>query len=108
WAGDSRAYRWRDGELRQLSVDHSQVQELVDAGLLPAEIAAGHPLSHIVTRAIGAGPVELGVIKEALCPGGRFLLCSDGLPNRVADADIAGELAAAAPRDAAERLLDRV
>ncbi len=108
WAGDSRAYRWRNGECRQLSVDHSHVQELVDAGLLPAEAAASHPQSHVVTQAVGGGRLEFGVLREALVAGDRFLLCSDGLTNMVSDADIAREIAAAPPRIAAERLLDRV
>jgi serine/threonine protein phosphatase PrpC len=108
WAGDSRAYRWRSGECRQLTVDHSHVQELVDAGLLPAEAAASHPQSHVVTQAIGGGRLEFGILREALVAGDRFLLCSDGLTNMVSDADIARDLAAASPRTAAERLLDRV
>src|SRR5438445_551992 len=53
WAGDSRLYRWRTGAFKQLTVDHSKVQEMVDAGLLPPEEMSGHPLSHIVTRSIG-------------------------------------------------------
>jgi len=108
WAGDSRAYRWRNGECLQLSVDHSHVQELVDAGLLPAEEAGSHPQSNVVTQAIGGGRLEFGVLREALAAGDRFLLCSDGLTNMVSDADIAREIAAAPPRLAAERLLDRV
>ncbi len=108
WAGDSRAYRWRDGGFRQLSLDHSHVQELVTGGLLRAEDAAGHPQSHIVTQAVGAGRPEFGIVRGTLRPGDRFLLCSDGLTNMVADADIAGAIAAAGPLIAAERLLDRV
>jgi serine/threonine protein phosphatase PrpC len=108
WAGDSRAYRWRNGEFGQLTVDHSHVQELVEAGLLRAEEAALHPQSHIVTQAIGAGRLEFGIRREALVAGDRFLLCSDGLTNMVGDRDIAREIAAAPPRIAAERLLDRV
>lgn len=108
WAGDSRAYRWRNGEFCRLSVDHSHVQELVTAGLLPAEDAALHPQSHIVTQAIGAGRLEFGIVREALVAGDRFLLCSDGLTNMLRDADIARAVAAAGPREAAERLLDQV
>lgn len=108
WAGDSRAYRWRNGELRRLTVDHSHVQELVEAGLLPAEEAAFHPQSHIVTQAIGAGRLEFGTLRQPLVAGDRFLLCSDGLTNMVGDGDIAGEIAAAPAPIAAERLLDRV
>ena len=108
WAGDSRLYRWRAGTLQQLTVDHSKVQEMVDAGLLRPEEMAGHPLSHIVTRSIGGGRLEFGMLRDALQPGDRFLLCSDGLTNMVADSEIARELGAATPGEAAERLLDLV
>ncbi len=108
WAGDSRVYRWRDNRFRQLTVDHSHVQELVDAGLLRTQDAALHPQSHIVTQAIGAGRLEFGIRRAALIPGDRFLLCSDGLTTMVGDAEIAREIAAAPPRIAAERLRDRV
>ena len=109
WAGDSRIYLWRDGELSRLTTDHSKVQEMVDAGLLPPEAAANHPHSNIVTRAIGGGRLEFGRLREPLEPGGRFLLCSDGLTNMVTDPEIARELSGAAvSADAARRLLDLV
>jgi serine/threonine protein phosphatase PrpC len=108
WVGDSRVYRWRNYNFQQLTVDHSRVQELVDAGLLPAEAAVRHPQSHIVTRAIGGGRLDFSIRREALIPGDRFLLCSDGLTNMLSDAEIAGEVATAPPRIAAERLRDYV
>lgn len=108
WAGDSRLYRWRGDQLSQLTVDHSQVREMVEAGLLRPEEAAGHPLSNIVTRAVGAGPAGVAVAREALLPGDRFLLCSDGLTNMVSDPEICREVTAASPRIAAERLRDLV
>ena len=108
WAGDSRLYQWRDGELHRLSSDHSRVQELVAAGLLAPEQAALHPEAHIVTQAIGAGRLTFGTRAGMIRPGDRFLLCSDGLTNLVADAEIAGQLAAAPPREAALRLRDLV
>ena len=109
WAGDSRLYCWRDGELRQLTTDHSHVRELVDAGLLASEAAASHPQANIVTCAIGGGRLEFGSIRDTLRAGDRFLLCSDGLTNMVADAEIARELAPpTAPAAAAEQLLDLV
>ncbi|HEX3863459.1 MAG TPA: protein phosphatase 2C domain-containing protein [Stellaceae bacterium] len=108
WAGDSRLYRWRAGEFRQVTTDHSQVQEMVEAGLLSAEEARTHPYSHIVTRAIGIGPIELGMIRIQFAAGDRFLLCSDGLTNIVSDNEIAAAIAAGAPRPAAEQLRDLV
>ena len=108
WAGDSRLYRWRAGAFKQLTVDHSKVQEMVDAGLLRPEEMAGHPLSHIVTRSIGGGHLEFGMLREKLQPDDRFLLCSDGLTNMVADAEIAEELAMSTPSEAARRLVDLV
>ena len=108
WAGDSRLYRRRGAGLRQLTVDHSQVQEMVEAGLLRPEEAAGHPLSHVVTRAVGTGPTEFATLRDALLSGDRLLLCSDGLTNMAADPEIARELASGSPQQAAERLRDLV
>ncbi len=108
WAGDSRVYRWREGELAQLSTDHSRIQEMIDAGLLKPEEAALHPEAHVVTRAIGAGRLHFGTRVGVLRPGDRFLLCTDGLTGMVADSEIAETLAAAPPREAAERLVEVV
>lgn len=80
WAGDSRAYRLRDGALTLLTHDHSLVQELVDAGLLTADAAERHPQSHVVTRALGVNDdPQLQTVSIDLMPGDRLLLCSDGL-----------------------------
>ncbi|HVC56761.1 MAG TPA: protein phosphatase 2C domain-containing protein [Stellaceae bacterium] len=107
WAGDSRIYQWRGGELRQLSTDHSRVQELIDAGQLAPEEAAGHPEAHVVTRAIGAGLLHFGQRVGVVRPGERFLLCTDGLTNAVAEADIVRTLGEAVePSAAAARLVD--
>jgi serine/threonine protein phosphatase PrpC len=108
WAGDSRCYQWRDGALRQLTVDHSLVQELIDAGVLHPEQAANHPHAHVVTRAVGAGELGFGTVCEALRAGDRFLLCSDGLTNMVGDDEIAHALAGVSPREITERLRDLV
>ncbi len=86
WAGDSRAYRARDGGIEQLSRDHSLVQELVDSGALPRAMADRHPQAHVITRALGAMP---GAVIERRAidvrPGDLFLLCSDGLTRGGAD-----------------------
>jgi serine/threonine protein phosphatase PrpC len=109
WAGDSRAYQLRDGDLHRLTADHTRVQELIDAGVLRPQEAAGHPEAHVVTQSIGGGRLAYGVRVGNIRPGDRFLLCSDGLTGMVADAEIAAELsAAAAPQEAAERLRDLV
>lgn len=84
WAGDSRLYQLREGELMQISRDHSQVQKLVDAGVLSEEEAESHPNSNVITRAVGGGPdLVLDVALFEIHPGDRFLLCSDGLYNEL-------------------------
>jgi len=105
--GDSRIYRFTDGELDQVSVDHSLVQELVDAGQLTAEQAADHPERNVITRALGGT-----VLAEAdyfLLPLGsaeRLLLCSDGISGMIDDQQIAAVLARCEdPRDAADQLV---
>ncbi len=93
WAGDSRAYLYRDGTLMQVSRDHTQVQSLIDRGLLAPEDAAGHPMSHVLARAIGVlAQTDLDVVRDALKPDDLFLLCSDGLYGLVSDAEIAERL----------------
>lgn len=80
WAGDSRLYRLRDGELEMLSRDHSLVAELVDAGDLTWDEAEFHPQSNVITRAVGVGTeLEIDKVRGDVMPGDRFLLCSDGL-----------------------------
>jgi serine/threonine protein phosphatase PrpC len=108
WSGDSRVYQLREGALTRLSTDHSRVQELIDARLLSPEEARRHPEAHIVTQAIGAGRLHFGTRVGMIRPGDRFLLCTDGLTNMVADDEIARGIAVASPQAAAERLLDVV
>jgi protein phosphatase/serine/threonine-protein phosphatase Stp1 len=76
WAGDSRAYMVRDGEMRQITKDHSLVQELVDSGTIAAEDAESHPHANIITRAVGADIDDLVLDKVSgrLQHGDRFLL----------------------------------
>lgn len=104
WAGDSRIYLLRRGELVQVTRDHSLVQELVDAGTITAEEAEGHPRANVITRAVGATEeLELDKVSNRLAPGDRFLLCSDGLNKTLSDAELAALLAP--PEPPADRLI---
>ena len=87
--GDSRAYLLHDGELRQVTDDHSLVEELVREGRLTADEAAVHPQRSIITRALGVdASVEVDVYPVELVPGDRLLLCSDGLTGMVPEDEI--------------------
>ena len=89
WAGDSRAYLYRHGELIQLTRDHSQVEELVRRGLLPADQVEGHPAANVITRAVGvADQLELDSEMFALAEDDTYLLCSDGLYRELDDGAI--------------------
>ena len=80
WAGDSRLYRLREGEIEMLTTDHSVVAALVESGQMTWDEAEHHPQSNAITRAVGVGDtVELDKIRGQIEPGDRFLLCSDGL-----------------------------
>lgn len=107
WAGDSRAYLYRNGMLRRLTRDHSMVQDLLDAGAISPAEAAVHPKANIITRAVGVQPsVDLDAECGAILPGDRFLLCSDGLSGSVSDRNIS-EIVRRAPLEwAAQSLVD--
>ena len=107
-AGDSRAYLFRDGQLDQVTTDHTLVQALVDAGMISADEARHHHRRHVVTNVLG-GPSE-GVFAEIhkleVRDGDVLVFCSDGLTEPVPDADIAPILAEHTdPHDAARTLL---
>jgi PPM family protein phosphatase len=87
--GDSRTYRFSQGKCEQISVDHSEVQELVDAGEITPEQAMVHPRRHVVTRALGTGDeTEADYWLLPVRDGDRILVCSDGLTGELADEDI--------------------
>ncbi|GAB3770911.1 protein phosphatase [Nocardioides ginsengisegetis] len=105
--GDSRIYRFNDGLLEQVSVDHSVVQELVEAGAITADDAATHPERHVITRALG-GPerVEADYFLFPLASVERLVLCSDGVTGMIEDDVIAAILGEVSdPRDAADRMV---
>lgn len=108
WAGDSRAYRQRDGTLEQLTVDHSQVQQLVGEGLLSAEEAEDHPRSNVITRAVGMmADIDFDTQILEAAVGDAFLLCSDGLYREVGADDIAKCLALENSENACDELIKR-
>lgn len=105
--GDSRLYRLSGGALELISRDHSEVQELVDEGVLSEEEARRSPRRNIVTRSIGVSR-ELLVDSWRLAPvaGDRYLLCTDGLTNELTDDEIAPLLGSGTVAEAAEALVD--
>ena len=95
WAGDSRAYLLRDNALITLTRDHTQVEDMVQRGLMTLEEAARHPMKHVLSRAVGVNAtVELDGIRDTFQPGDVLLLCSDGLSSVVPEQDIAAILGA--------------
>lgn len=105
--GDSRTYIVRNGELRQVTIDHSYVQELVSEGVISANDAHTHPRRNIVTRALG---IDSKVIVDSwtlpIVDRDRYLLCSDGLVDEVSNEEILATLMQHAdPQQAAERLV---
>ncbi|MBA2557099.1 MAG: Stp1/IreP family PP2C-type Ser/Thr phosphatase [Chloroflexi bacterium] len=106
--GDSRAYRYRAGELQQLTSDHTLVAHLVREGRLTPEEAAVDPNRNILSRALGVAPaVEVDLLSEELRPGDRFLLCSDGLTVMVSPEEIEKTLGDGGdPQGVAERLVN--
>lgn len=107
WAGDSRAYLLRDGQLAQITHDHSVTQELIDSGQLSAAEAASHPAANRITRAVGAQPHLLleetnGVLRD----GDTILLCSDGLTKEVDDDELASVLDNFDCEEASRELVD--
>jgi protein phosphatase len=96
--GDSRAYVFRDGELHQLTRDHTLVQSLVDLGRLTPEQAARHPCRHVLTHSLGGGDYryEGDFQRTTLAEGDQLLLCTDGLTEMVNHATLAAILGSAA------------
>ncbi|HET6966640.1 MAG TPA: protein phosphatase 2C domain-containing protein [Ornithinibacter sp.] len=87
--GDSRVYRLAEGRMSMVTRDHSEVRELIDAGVIDAAEAARHPLRNVITRSLGSDPAP-AVDTWVLPPtsGERFVICSDGLSNELDDQEI--------------------
>lgn len=93
--GDSRTYRLRNKTLKQLTRDHSLVQEQLDQGLITQEEARYHPMRNVILRAVGVHEtVALDILRGTRRPGDVFLLCSDGLTDMVEDATVLSALTA--------------
>lgn len=104
--GDSRVYLLRDGEFKQMTLDHSLVEQLVREGVLTEEEAKNHPMRNIITRAIGTDEsVEVDVVVEERRKGDLWLACSDGLHGLVDDRQMRDALRQYAPEKAADVLL---
>ena len=105
--GDSRSYRLRDGELQQLTRDHTYVAEQIAAGILTKQEAARHPQRGVLIRALGLGrDVEVDISRERLKVGDRLLLCSDGLNSMIDDDSIAELLGTGSANEAVWALIE--
>ncbi|MHA7209869.1 PP2C family protein-serine/threonine phosphatase [Arthrobacter sp. MDT1-65] len=105
--GDSRSYRLSGGTFGQVSVDHSEVQELVDTGRISEDQARTHPRRHVVTRALGTGDdAEADFWLLPVEEGDRILICSDGLSGEITDDDILAVLSSRPdPQEACDELI---
>jgi len=107
WAGDSRAYIFRDGKLKQLTVDHSEIQNLIDIGAISPEHANNHPASNIITRAVGAvHELHIDVGVEKTYDGDTFLLCTDGLYRDLDEKEITNLLVREDPETIGNELVE--
>jgi protein phosphatase len=107
--GDSRTYRMRNNTLKQLTKDHSLVQEQLDQGLITAEEARQHAMRNVILRAVGVNDtVALDILKGRHRPGDLFLLCSDGLTDMVAESDISSVLSSEKALDEKSEALIRL
>lgn len=110
WAGDSRAYCLRNCQLSRITQDHTQVEELVEEGVLLREDAENHPSSNVVTRAVGAmDQLYIDLDNYAIEPGDIYLLCSDGLNKELQEHEIEKILSKGkSARESGQLLLDEV
>ncbi|MFC0206655.1 PP2C family protein-serine/threonine phosphatase [Novosphingobium soli] len=108
WVGDSRAYLLRESRLYRLTRDHSQVQDLVDHGVIDEAAAATHPLRNVLTRAVGvARPLQMDAMADALQDDDLLLLCSDGLYGVIGEQEMEATLSALPFGRAAEAMVAR-
>jgi len=104
--GDSRVYRFSDGELARATIDHSEVEEMVLDGRITEDQARTHPSRNFITRSLGSDPapeVDIWVLPQSAEE--RFMICSDGLTTEVRDESIAATLSRCDPQAAADELV---
>lgn len=107
WAGDSRLYRLRDGILRQITTDHSQVELYVEQGIISREEALVHPHGNMITRAVGAAEqLFLDMDIQEMASNDRYLLCSDGLTKHIQDPEIQDLLREGNSEEVCKTLID--
>ncbi|HMA46201.1 MAG TPA: PP2C family serine/threonine-protein phosphatase, partial [Frankiaceae bacterium] len=104
--GDSRAYLLRDGELSQVTHDHTLVQDLVDQGRITPEQATTHPQRSLLMRALDGREVEPDLSIREARRGDRYLLCTDGLSGVVSEDTILAALLLPKPQEAVDRLVE--
>jgi protein phosphatase len=107
--GDSRAYVLRNGDLFQLTEDHSLVGEMVRSGILSTEDAQSHPKRNVITRSLGTHQdlaPDFPSTPYTVADGDVFLLCSDGLTSMVPDEDVRRIVDSYEPADACQALVD--
>lgn len=106
WSGDSRIYLLRGGQYTQVTVDHTEVNELLRTGAITPDQAATWPRRNVITRAIGVHDrPQTDERSGGLADGDVFLLCSDGLTEHIEDAEMAEALARMAPQAACDALV---
>jgi len=107
WAGDSPLYRLRDGDLRQITRDHSQVELYIEQGTITREEALVHPHANMITRAVGAADkLYLEMDIQEMASKDRYLLCSDGLTKHLVDFEIQDILRKGSPEETCKTLID--
>jgi protein phosphatase len=106
--GDSRIYHIRAKEIKQITKDHSLVQQMVDAGMITEKAAKNHPKKNVITRALGSDGNAEPEVSEAfeLCKNDKFILCSDGLTGFVEDNELLKYSEKYSPQEACIKLVD--
>lgn len=109
WSGDSRVYLVRDDAISQVSRDHTEVQELLDRGVITADEARNWPRRNVITRAVGVSDdIDVDIAQGELQPGDTFVLGTDGLTAHVSDGEILSAVAGGSPQQVCEALLQMV